>query len=632
MAGWPTAGSASYLPGMDVRPPGRRRGSPKGSIDTLASGSVRVRVYAGVDVLTGKDHYLSEVIPAGPRAAALAEEARARLVELVASGKQPKTNATISQLLRSHLDFLAPDPRSRHSLECYIGKHIDPLIGKRSIGSVRTFDVEWFYVELRRCRDHCDGQPFIRHRVEGEHRCTTKCKPHVCRPLGAATIRKLRFLMNAAFTNAVVWEWIAENPVKTARKPSPPAPKPEPPTVDEAAALLNESWRQGYGAFVWLAMTTGARRGELCALRWRSLTVRHAGEGEHDCVEHSCAWTLEIRRSLGCHAGEVWESDTKTHQIRKIALDPETVAVLLTHRKQVEREAAALGFVVNDDCFMFAAAPDGVTPMKPPSITQRYARWARRLGIKTTLKSLRHYSATELIISGVDIRTVAGRLGHAGGGTTTLKVYTAWVSEADQRAAMTLMSSMPSRPAALLHAARDTRRQDSPYLSITDALTQRVARGELPVGAPIPTVKELALEYRVSAGTAHRAVSVLTDAGLVSASRGKRAMVIARPANAPQAPEPTDPGHTQEEPSASKQWVLVETTHLAEALQLSTAVECEPRWASPARGSVFTRRRHQRSHLSSPWTGGIRQGPAIAASSPGCIAHSCFAAGSTVPV
>ena len=63
--------------------------------------------------------------------------------------------------------------------------------------------------------------------------------------------------MNAAFTNAVVWEWIAENPVKTARKPSPPAPKPEPPTVDEAAALLTESWRQGYGAFVWLAMTTG---------------------------------------------------------------------------------------------------------------------------------------------------------------------------------------------------------------------------------------------------------------------------------------------------------------------------------------------------------------------------------------
>jgi integrase len=63
---------------------------------------------------------------------------------------------------------------------------------------------------------------------------------------------------------------------------------------------------------------------------------------------------------------------------------------------------------------------------------------ARSLGIKTTLHKLRHYSATELIAAGVDIRTIAGRLGHGGGGTTTLRVYAAWVSEADQRAAQVL--------------------------------------------------------------------------------------------------------------------------------------------------------------------------------------------------
>jgi site-specific recombinase XerD len=41
-----------------------------------------------------------------------------------------------------------------------------------------------------------------------------------------------------------------------------------------------------------------------------------------------------------------------------------------------------------------------------------------------------HYSATELITAGVDIRTVAGRLSHDGGGTTTLKVYAASVTAA----------------------------------------------------------------------------------------------------------------------------------------------------------------------------------------------------------
>ena len=51
----------------------------------------------------------------------------------------------------------------------------------------------------------------------------------------------------------------------------------------------------------------------------------------------------------------------------------------------------------------------------PSSVTQRYGRLAERLGIATHLHSLRHYSATELIAAGVDIRTVAGRLGHSGG-------------------------------------------------------------------------------------------------------------------------------------------------------------------------------------------------------------------------
>jgi integrase len=49
-----------------------------------------------------------------------------------------------------------------------------------------------------------------------------------------------------------------------------------------------------------------------------------------------------------------------------------------------------------------------------------------RLGIGSHLHALRHYSATELLAAGVDLRTVAGRLGHAGGGTTTLRVYAAW--------------------------------------------------------------------------------------------------------------------------------------------------------------------------------------------------------------
>jgi site-specific recombinase XerD len=78
-------------------------------------------------------------------------------------------------------------------------------------------------------------------------------------------------------------------------------------------------------------------------------------------------------------------------------------------------------------------------------VTQRYKDMAERLNIKTHLHALRHYSATELLTAGVDLRTVAGRLGHGGGGATTLRVYAAWVAASDRKAAEILGSRMPKR-------------------------------------------------------------------------------------------------------------------------------------------------------------------------------------------
>jgi integrase len=52
---------------------GKRRRS-RGEIEQLPSGSLRVRVYAGIDPITGRRHYLREVVPAGSRAAREAEK------------------------------------------------------------------------------------------------------------------------------------------------------------------------------------------------------------------------------------------------------------------------------------------------------------------------------------------------------------------------------------------------------------------------------------------------------------------------------------------------------------------------------------------------------------------------------
>jgi integrase len=120
---------------------------------------------------------------------------------------------------------------------------------------------------------------------------------------------------------------------------------------------------------------------------------------------------------------------------------------------------------------------------------------------------------------------VAGRLGHAEGGTT-LAYYAAWVREADQRACRILMRRLPMpvpSPAGLPTA--DSSRPQNPYQVIADELRTAILDGTLPDGSILPTVKEIAIQYHVSASTAHRAITVLVHERLVIVSRGHRAIV-----------------------------------------------------------------------------------------------------------
>jgi hypothetical protein len=157
----------------------------------------------------------------------------------------------------------------------------------------------------------------------------------------------------------------------------------------------------------------------------------------------------------------------------------------------------------------------------------------RRLGWDMNLHQLRHYSATELISAGVDLRTVAGRLGHSGGGVTTLRVYSAWRPEAS-RAAITLGSRLPTPPAldgaepavALLPESPE---DASPYQRIAADLLGAITCGALAEGDPIPTLNTLAAKYNVAVGTDQRAVSLLATAGHVTVNSGRRTVVAGRP-------------------------------------------------------------------------------------------------------
>lgn len=512
----------------------------RGSIEPLPSGALRVSVYAGIDPVTGKRHYLKEIVKAGPKARREAEAACNRLLSQVAEKRNPRTSATVDQLLERYLDQFAGSPNTLELYRTHVRNHISPCLGQVRIGQLDAETLDSFYGELRRCRRRCSGsrRREIDHRVAEPHECDDRCVRHQCKPLAPTTIRHIHFILSGAYKRAVRWRWLSVNPMAQAEPPPAPKPNPQPPSAAQAARIVNESWRDpDWGALIWTAMTTGVRRGEMCAIRVSSVDLDEGRE------------TIWLRRAVRREPGAGWaEADLKTHQQRRIALDAETVLVL---RQQIERcraRAEALGFEFPTDGFLFSGSADGSTFLTPDSVTQRYDRMVTRLGIETTLHKLRHYSATELIAGGVDPRTVAGRLGHGGGGTTTLKAYSAWVSEADQRAAKGLGAGMPERPAELDDVDQIKAEPRYPYQAVAVAVAREVADGTLPTGAPAPLPAELATLHRVSLATAKRSLVLLTEWGTL-ARHGHTELRVVGPALVPSVPSvpvapPTADGRT----------------------------------------------------------------------------------------
>jgi hypothetical protein len=106
-----------------------------------------------------------------------------------------------------------------------------------------------------------------------------------------------------------------------------------PPSAANAARIIDKAWATDaeWGTFVWLTMVTGARRGELVALRFSSVELscgecgRSVGWLNDKCrtcgsdLAGSRTATLELHRNYSARKKD--EKDTKTHQIRRISLD-----------------------------------------------------------------------------------------------------------------------------------------------------------------------------------------------------------------------------------------------------------------------------------------------------------------------
>ena len=335
-----------------------------------------------------------------------AQRALAALVTDVSAGNVSSSTTLLSQLLTRWLDHVADQlsPTTVREYRRLVATMLEPDLGKLTLRRVTTQRLDAYYASL--VRDRC---------------------------LSAASIRHVHAVLRGSLSQAVRWGWIPTNPAAAASPPRIRRHEISPPPIHDARELLKAADEQSpeFGALLRVLAATGARRGEVCGLRWSDI----------DCA----AGTVSIHRSVATVAGGIVIKDTKTHAARRIAIDSETLAALARQRVRMEERARICRLAFNEDSFVFTSEADGSHPLHPDTITGGFRRLCDKVGLTgIRLHDLRHLHATQLLAAGVPVRTVSGRLGHANA-ATTLNVYAHFLEASDRQAAEVIAGLLQTR-------------------------------------------------------------------------------------------------------------------------------------------------------------------------------------------
>jgi integrase len=289
-----------------------------------------------------------------------------------------------------------------------------------------------------------EPEPGIRRWRPGRgHDCALAgCRRHVCTPMKPSTIHQVHSILSGAFDTARRWGWVGFNPADSARPPTVThETRQATPPADVAKVIAECRAREMHqvALYLWLAAITGGRRGELCAIQVRDVDLEHG--------------LLFIASNYVVKGGQKVRKDTKTHQKRWNALDDASVAFIREQLDETAAKLAKVGLELPPDAYLFSNDPMHATPWNPDWASHKVADLAYAAGVDLNIKQLRHYTASQLLAARFDLRNTAARLGHGGGGATTLKHYADPVSEVDRRAAAYLAeltgAAVPAKPSVI---------------------------------------------------------------------------------------------------------------------------------------------------------------------------------------
>jgi len=240
--------------------------------------------------------------------------------------------------------------------------------------------------------------------------------------LSPRSVNMARSVLSEALDEAVNNNLLLANPVLRTRPFKAGKTQMHILTTIEAEKLLEEAKKSSYNWYlvIMLGIYAGLRIGEIFGLKW-------------DCVDFE-AKCVHIRRTLvTTKSGSVMQDSTKTLKSTRSVLLPDNLINALksqylscTLHKQKD-EAYCLEFVICKENGM------NLTPNHFSSHVFKELLLAASIDKSVRVHDLRHTHATWLVESGVDIKTVSERLGHA---TTriTLDTYTHVTNQMQQQA------------------------------------------------------------------------------------------------------------------------------------------------------------------------------------------------------
>ena len=155
----------------------------------------------------------------------------------------------------------------------------------------------------------------------------------------------------------------------TAIRPSIAATSP-----NDVAKVITEARERNaaLGLYLWLAVVTGVRRGELCGLQIRDIDLDRG--------------LVHVAFNYAVRGGQRVRKDNKTHQDRSLAIDPDTCALIATYLNEIRAALAAAGVELRDDAYLFSNDPAHARPWNPDWATHKVAGAAAAAGVELDIK------------------------------------------------------------------------------------------------------------------------------------------------------------------------------------------------------------------------------------------------------